>query len=179
MSKIVILNGSPRKDGNTSILVNEFIKGASKNDNEIEHISILDYKINGCLGCNACFNEEKKCVQNDDMSEVYTKLKDADVLVVASPLYFFQLSGQLKCILDRLHNPIRNSFLIKKLAFIGTSGSSKESAFSSIKDMFDKACNFFKFEDIGFIIAGGMHEKGDVQNTPYMMQAYSLGESIK
>ena len=106
MSNIVVLSGSVRKGGNTELLVQAFVDGANKN-NSVEVISVADYKVNPCIGCNTCFDREGHgCFQKDDMTKVYEKLKMADVLVIASPVYFYGVSAQLKVLIDRLHTPM-------------------------------------------------------------------------
>ena len=103
---ILILSGSPRKNGNTELLVEAFSKGASEK-HQVEVVSVHNYKVNPCMGCNACFTSESNtCVQKDDMSVIYSKLANADMLVIASPVYFYGLSAQLKAIIDRCHNPL-------------------------------------------------------------------------
>ena len=95
MSKVVVLVGSVRKGGNTDLLARSFADGAGK-DNDVEIISVADVKVNSCRGCNACFSTEGNfCVQKDDMSWIYGKLAEADVLVIASPVYFYGISAQL------------------------------------------------------------------------------------
>lgn len=111
---IVILSGSPRKGGNTEILAESFAQGASSKHN-VDFISVRDYHINPCIGCNSCFKrDDQSCIQKDDMQTVYDKLAKADMLVVASPVYFYGISSQLKALIDRCHNPLRDSFKIKK-----------------------------------------------------------------
>ncbi len=79
---ILILSGSPRKGGNTDLLVEAFVKGASQN-HHVEMVSVHDYKVNPCMGCNACFKSENNtCVQKDDMALIYEKTNEADMLVI-------------------------------------------------------------------------------------------------
>lgn len=105
MSKVVVLIGSVRKDGNTDILAHSFAEGA-KLHNDVEIISVADYKVNPCIGCNSCFTRENnRCFQQDDMLSIYNKLADTDVVAVASPVYFYGISSQLKAVIDRLHTP--------------------------------------------------------------------------
>ena len=100
MSRIVILVGSVRKGGNTELLADAFAKGASLH-NEVKVVSVADYRIHPCTGCNRCLsNEDHACVQDDDMALIYEKLRKADTLIVASPVYFYGNSAQLKA-LDR------------------------------------------------------------------------------
>ena len=110
---ILILAGSPRKGGNTELLAEAFAKGAAEH-HHVEIVSVRDYKVNPCLGCNACFKTDGICAQNDDMAIIYEKMSRADMLVIASPVYFYGISAQLKAVIDRFHNPNRDSFNIKK-----------------------------------------------------------------
>lgn len=113
MSRIVVLAGSMRKGGNTDLLAQAFAEGAGKN-NTVEIVSVADYKVNPCIGCNSCFNREgNQCFQKDDMMKIYEKLKIADIIVIASPVYFYGISAQLKAMIDRLHTPMRNEFRVK------------------------------------------------------------------
>ncbi|MCI5578839.1 MAG: flavodoxin family protein, partial [Oscillospiraceae bacterium] len=85
MSRVTILVGSMRRNGNTDLFARSFADGASEN-NDVEIISVADYKVNPCIGCNACRkNENGRCFQNDDMDKIYNKLKTTDILVIASP----------------------------------------------------------------------------------------------
>ena len=92
---ILILSGSPRKSGNTELLVEAFAKGAER-QHQVEVVSVRDVKVNPCVGCNACFKSDGICAQKDDMAVIYEKMSQADMLVIASPVYFYGLSAQLK-----------------------------------------------------------------------------------
>ena len=102
MSRVDILVGSVRKGGNTELLAGAFAEGARLH-NEVEIVSVADYRIHPCTGCNRCFsNEDHVCVQNDDMALIYEKLRNADTLVVASPVYYASANATLIACLDRL-----------------------------------------------------------------------------
>ena len=99
MSKVVVLVGSMRKYGNTDLLARAFTEGANKN-NAVDIVSVADYKVNPCIGCNSCFTrKDNKCFQNDDMDVIYEKLRTADIVVIASPVYFYGISAELKRLL--------------------------------------------------------------------------------
>lgn len=103
--KIFILSGSPKKDGNTSVLIDWFVEGAKNKNTEIEAINVagLKYKSVGCISCRACQKlDNYECVINDDVKEILQKIGKADVIVMATPLYFFSASAQLKIIIDRM-----------------------------------------------------------------------------
>lgn len=179
MSKIVILVGSMRKGGNTDLLAQSFAKGASKN-NIVELVSVADYSINPCIGCNSCFTRGNNlCFQNDDMTEIYDKLRNADIVAVASPVYFYGISAQLKAVIDRLHTPMRNEFHIKKLALLLVGAATLPELFDPIKMQYQLILNFFHLKDLGMVLVRGVKEKGDILKTEALEQAYNLGLSIE
>ena len=101
--KIIILNGSPRKKGNTAALTAEFTKGAKEAGNEVTEFFLGEMNIHGCIGCfGGGKNPESPCVQKDDMDKIYPVYKEADIVVLATPLYYWTISGQLKAAFDRL-----------------------------------------------------------------------------
>lgn len=178
MSKIIVFVGSMRKGGNTDLLAQAFAKGAGES-NEVEIISVADYKVNPCIGCNSCFTRDgNNCCQDDDMKIIYDKLKCADMLVIASPVYFYGISAQLKAIIDRLHTPMRNSFHIKKLALLLVGASSLPELFDSIKTQYQLVLSYFKLEDAGMVLVRGANNIGDIKNTDALSEACNLGKSI-
>lgn len=178
MSKIVILVGSVRKNGNTELLANAFYEGAKQN-NEVEIISVADYEVNPCLGCNSCFQREgNACFQKDDMSIIYKKLSEADILIIASPVYFYGLSAQLKAVIDRLHTPLRNKFATKKLGLLLVAAASLPTVFDSIKLQYQLILDFFGLEDVGMVLVKGVKDKGDIKDNPAVEEAFILGKNI-
>ena len=178
MSNIVVLSGSVRKGGNTELLVQAFVDGAKKNNN-VEVISVVDYNVHPCIGCNTCFDREgHECFHKDDMTKVYEKLKMADVLVIASPVYFYGVSAQLKALIDRLHTPMRNEFKLKKLALILVGAAALPELFDAIKVQYRLVLNYFKLEDAGTVFVRGAKDKGDVKKTDGLERAYQLGTKI-
>ena len=178
MGKVLILTGSMRKGGNTDLLAQAFAEGAEKN-NEVEIVSVADYTVNPCIGCNSCFTREKnECFQNDDMPMIYEKLREADTVVIASPVYFYGISAQLKAVIDRLHTPMRDEFHIKRLALLLVGAASLPELFDAIKLQYQLVLNFFHLEDAGMVLVRGAKDKGDVKNGDGLKRAYELGESI-
>lgn len=179
MSNIVVLVGSVRKNGNTELLAQSFVEGA-KEKNEVSVVSVADYKVNPCTGCNCCFSRENhQCVQQDDMGIIYEKLKDADLVVVASPAYFYGISAQLKAIVDRLHNPIRDEFHIKKLALLLVGAATLPELFDAIRVQYQMVLKFFNMKDAGMVLVQGVKEIGDIKGHPALQEAYNLGASIE
>jgi multimeric flavodoxin WrbA len=177
MSRILILTGSPRRNGNTDRLAQSFAKGAEES-NQVEIVSVCDYKVNPCIGCNSCFSREgNRCFQNDDMTAIYEKLSQADILIIASPVYFYGISSQLKAIIDRLHTPLRNSFNIKKLGLILVGAATLPELFDAIITQYRLVLNFFKLEDAGSVLVRGAKEKGEVSEED-LKKAFELGKSL-
>ena len=175
---ILILSGSPRKGGNTDLLVEEFVKGASQK-HHLEIVSVHDYKVNPCMGCNACFrNKSYICAQKDDMPLIYEKMSQADMLVIASPVYFYGLSAQLKAVIDRCHNPIRETFKIKKTSLLLVGAATLPELFDSILAQYQLCLNFFKLKDAGRVLVHGVKDKGDIKNTNALNEAFELGQNI-
>ena len=175
---ILILSGSPRKGGNTELLAEAFAKGAAKH-HQVEIVSVRDYKVNPCLGCNACFKSEANtCAQKDDMTVIYEKMSQADMLVIASPVYFYSISAQLKAVIDRFHNPIRDTFHIKKMAILLVGAASLPELFDAILTEYNLCLKFFDIEDAGKVLVRGVKDKGDINNTDALNEAYTLGLSI-
>ena len=178
MSRIVVLVGSMRKGGNTDLLAQAFAEGAGK-DNTVEIVSVADYKVNPCIGCNSCFTREgNQCFHKDDMAEIYKKLKVADIMVIASPVYFYGISAELKAIVDRLHTPMRNGFQVKKLALLLVGAATLPELFDAIKLQYQLVLNFFHLEDAGMVLVRGVKDIGDIKSTKALEEAYKLGISI-
>ena len=175
---ILIISGSPRKGGNTELLAEAFAKGAAKH-HHVEIVSVRDYKVNPCLGCNACFKSEANtCAQKDDMTVIYEKMSQADMLVIASPVYFYSISAQLKAVIDRFHNPIRDTFHIKKMAILLVGAASLPELFDAILTEYNLCLKFFDIEDAGKVLVRGVKDKGNINNTDALNEAYTLGLSI-
>lgn len=98
--KILIISSSPRKGGNSDLLCDEFIRGASEAGHKTEKVFLRDKNIHYCIGCGVC-NSTAKCVQSDDMEQILESMVEADVIVLATPVYFYTMDAQLKTLIDR------------------------------------------------------------------------------
>lgn len=178
MGRIVVLAGSVRKGGNTDLLAQAFAEGAGKH-HEVEIISVADHEVHPCIGCNSCFTREgHRCFREDDMQQIYDRLQQADALVIASPVYFYGISAQLKAIIDRLHTPMRNEFSIRKLGLILVGAAEIPDLFDPIILQYRMILRFFHLEDIGMVLIPGVKDKGDVIATDGIRQAREMGERI-
>ena len=178
MSKIIVLIGSVRKGGNTEMLAKAFADGAGRR-HDVELVSVADYRIRPCLGCNSCYSDEgHRCVQQDDMAVIYGKLMEADTVVVASPVYFYGISAQLKALVDRLHTPMRNEFGIKRLGLILVGAATLPDLFDPILLQYRMILRFFHLEDIGTVLVSSAKDKGDVLRGDGIKHAYELGNAL-
>lgn len=178
--KVLVLSGSPRKGGNSDILADEFIRGAKVAGNQTEKIIIRDKDVNGCLGCGACQQNGGNCIQKDDMIDIYDKLKVADVIVLASPVYFYTWNSQMKAVLDR-------SFAVERLLtgktfyLLCTGQAPSEEYMGTMIDSFRKYIGCFRGEgnkEGGYIFGYSTDKPGDVRNTSAIREAYEMGKSI-
>ena len=102
--KILVLNGSPTKNGNTVALVNAFVGGATSAGHEVTVLNVAHKKVNGCMSCGYCHGQGNGiCVQKDDMQEIYPALMETEMIVFASPIYYFTLSAQLEAVIQRFY----------------------------------------------------------------------------
>ncbi len=175
MKNVVIISSTPRANGNSFVLAKEFARGASDASNNVEIINLKDYDLNYCKGCFACF-KIGKCVQNDGMNEIASKLIKADVIVFATPVYFYSVSGQLKVFIDRLV-PVYEKIKADIYLIATQADSSKEMMEKTFEAI--RGCSRDCFENCiekGAIYGVGLNEKGGAEkNSKYMEEAYNLG----
>lgn len=176
--KIVILSSSPRKEGNSELLCDEFSRGAQESGHEVVKINIRDKKINFCTACRVCRDNGSKCIQNDDMEGIIDKVIEADVFVMATPIYFYSISAQLKTVIDRFYAREAQVF-DKKAYFIGTSGAKSKDALDVAIGSFRGLLRILKNVEEGGIIYGtGAYWVGDIKTNPAMVEAYEMGRNI-
>ncbi len=123
--KILVLNGSPRPQGDTAKMVAAFQDSAERAGHEVRVVNVCRKEIKGCLACEYCHGKGKgTCIQKDDMQEIYTELRDTNMLVLASPIYYHGISGQLKCVIDRFYSALYPTAptSLKKVAMFLSSG---------------------------------------------------------
>ncbi|UAL07137.1 MAG: flavodoxin family protein [Candidatus Methanogranum gryphiswaldense] len=153
--KVIVFNGSPRKDGNTSALVDKIVKGFETCAEGPKIVTLFDKQIKGCSNCGCCSSNVVKghCVIKDDMSELYAKFLDADLVIVASPIYMYQLTPCTLAFLNRLHAlkpETRNDIKGKKMAIAVTLGDGSECADSAITGFVD-FCEYFNLDYCGMV----------------------------
>ena len=175
-NKVLILSGSPRKNGNSDILCDEFMKGAVEAGNEVEKIRVAEKNIGYCCACYACKNRPSAI--KDDMTEVLQKMIDADVIVLASPVYFYSIDAQLKALIDRT---VARWLEVKDKEFyyIVTAADGEEEAAETTINCFRGYADCVNgAKEMGIVYGMGVYEKGEVKNTKAMLDAYKMGKSV-
>ena len=175
---IVLLSGSPRKGGNTDSLAAAFRDGAESVGKTVTLFRVADMEIGGCLGCGHCHEEIGVCVQNDDMTQILTALRRADAIVFATPIYFFNVSAQLKSAIDRTYALLRENRPTKRAALLITCGAGGVKAAEAAVVMYHNMRAYSKWEDAGIVIAPGLHGPGEINGREELAQARKLGTEI-
>lgn len=175
--KVLILSGSPRKNGNSDILCDEFMKGATSSGNTVEKIRIAEKNISYCRACYACLSNGT-CAIKDDMAEILQKMIDADVIVLASPVYFYSIDAQLKAVIDRTVArwlEIKN----KEFYYIMTAADEEISSMDTTLACFRGYADCVEgAKEMGVIYGTGAYEKGEIKNSECMKQAFEMGKNV-
>ena len=144
--KVLILNGSPRPKSNSAALAAAFAEGAKSAGHEVETVNVARLKVAGCVACEYCHTAGKgKCVQKDDMQELYPKLAEADMILIASPIYYWGFTGQMESVITRFYAPGKPA--AKKYALLLSSGS--PGVYDGPVSQYRSFVSYFGAEDLG------------------------------
>ena len=191
MINILVVMGGGRPKGNTAQLVDAFVKGAEEAGHSVEKVSLLKTEVKGCLGCNAC-RYGKPCVQKDGFNELVPKIKGADLVVFASPLYFWTISSKLKAFIERFYCIAEEDseppygryerYPVKDSALLMTSADGFFWTFEQAVSYYQFAVvKYIGFHDRGMVLAGGCGDtngKPRIDKTGYLQEAYEFGKNI-
>lgn len=176
VKKVLAISASPRKGGNSDILCDQFLRGAQESGHSVEKIYLHKENLGYCMGCYAC-RKTKKCVQKDTGNEILEKMVEADVIVFATPVYFYAVSGQMKTLIDRTLP--RYSELSGKAYLIATAAAPTEDA---VEGAVSDYKNFLRMipdlKDDGHIYGLNAWAKGDIIGNTAVNQAYEAGKNI-
>ena len=177
MKNVLIISASPRRGGNSDTLCDRFAQGAEESGHKVEKVFLTAKNIGYCRGCGVC-NSTHKCVQKDDMAEILGKMVGADVIVLATPVYFYSMDGQMKTFIDRTV-PRYTEISNKDFYFIMTAADTQKAnlertmeAFRGFtEDCLDGA------REAGIIYGTGAWQMGEIQSTTAYEQAYEMGRN--
>lgn len=176
--KIVVLTGSPRRNGNSAYLAEQFIQGAEEAGHEVFRFDCASHNIEGCKACNAC-GMDGPCVLKDDFDLLRPQLIAANMVVFATPMYYFGISMQMKRVIDRfyaINGKIKGHY--KKAAFLMTYADTAKKEAKPMLLHYHTLMEYLGWESIGTVVASGVWTAGSVKNTPYGKEAYQLGKSL-
>ena len=176
MSKVLAISSTPRKGGNSDILCDEFAEGARESGHEVEKVRIADLKIGYCTGCYAC-QKTGKCAVKDDAQSIIDKMLAADAILLASPVYFYCISAQLKALFDRTVVAYPN-MANKKFYYILTMAEAAnfDGSLAALRGFLDCCAGS---EECGMVLADGVYERGAVKSTKFMRESRNLGKSVR
>lgn len=177
--KIVVLLGSPHKNGSSNLLAKEFIRGAEKVGNRVQVLDAAHMEIHPCLGCEHC-GMDGECVYKDDNHIIRDALLGADMAVFVTPIYYFGMSAQLKMVIDRFYSyTMKLSGKRIKTALIAAAWDSDMKTMSYLRDHYTGLCDYMHFRNVGMILGTGCGNPGMTRGSRHMNAAYELGKLCK
>lgn len=174
---ILVLSGSPRKNGNSNELAKQFIKGAEEAGHQVNRIDAAEKDIHPCIACNSC-GMDGPCIFKDDFQEVREKIIPADLVAFVSPLYYFGISAQLKALIDRFYAINGQIHVPKKAVFLLTFANSGMKNADAVLAHYDALLDYLGWQDAGRVIAPGVWTAGSIKHTDYPKKAYDLGKNL-
>ena len=174
--KIVAVLGSPRPQGNSSTLARAFLKAAGERGAEITEYLLNQMDFQGCQGCGGCKTKSQTCILEDDLTPVLQAVRDADLLVLASPVYFGDISGQLKCFFDRTYSFFNPDFSCrmppgKKVVMVLTQANPEEAEFADIFPRYQRWFKWFGFKSSHLLRVTGVRDPGEVASQAAALDA--------
>lgn len=178
--QILVISASPRKGGNSEILADEFIKGAQSAGHSAEKICLYDKKIQFCRGCLAC-QKTHTCVLEDDAAAIVEKMTLADAVVFATPIYFYEMCGQMKTLLDRTNPAYGTDYQFRDIYLLAAAADADERSFDgAIQGLRGWIACFASARLAGVVKAAGADAKGAVRALPSVTRAaYEMGGAIR
>ena len=173
---ILILSNSPRKNGNSEMLAREFARGAEEAGHNVELLSLHDKTLGFCKGCLAC-QKTQRCVIHDDADAIVRKMKDAEVIAFATPIYFYEMCGQMKTLLDRSNPLFPSDYAFRDIYLLATAADSAESSMDgAVKGLEGWIACFEKAALRGVVRGTGADGAGTILQVPAALKsAFELG----
>ena len=176
--KVLIISSSPRKEGNSETLADEFMRGAVEAGNSVEKVCLYDKKISFCIGCFACLKTHR-CIIHDDADTIAQKMLVSDVIVFATPVYYYSVSGQLKTMLDRANPLYSADYSFRSVYLLATAAEAAETTFDGTEKAVQGWVDCFENARLsGKVFAGGVNAVGEIKNHPALLEAYEMGKKV-
>lgn len=175
---VVIISASPRKQGNSDLLCDQFLKGAQEAGHKAEKITLRDKKINYCLACDHCKKNGGTCIQKDDAAAVIAKMIAADVLVLATPVYFYTMNAQMKALIDRTYAKYPDLGTKDVYILLAAADAAKDAMERTIEGFRGFISCYSGFTEKGIIYGTGAWNIGDIKKSPAMKEAFERGKNL-
>ena len=177
--KILMLECSGNNVGSSDMLADEFVRGAKENGHEVKVRNVIRMNIKPCLGCGSC-GMAGACVLKDDYEkELKPLIKEADMIVFAMPVYYYNWPAQLKVCVDRFYSfTTELTAMHKKTALLSVAWDNTSTVFDITKAFYKKLCSYMEFEDCGMVLGRACGTPSMTKATDFPMKAYKLGKSI-
>lgn len=176
---VLVITGSPHRNGTSFLLADTFIRGAEKAGHVVNRFDAAFAKVHPCIGCNKCEYGNHPCVFQDDMEKLNPMLLQADCVVFVTPIYYWGMTAQMKAVIDRFQVTVFSMTGKKKAMLITTSASGEQWVTDPIEAWFDALLKFMNWDDAGRILARGYAARVDIENSKFPQKAYEAGKDIK
>lgn len=179
MKKVLIISTSLRRNSNSDYIAREFERGAKDAGNEVEFVSLIGKKIDFCIGCLTC-QLTQECVIKDDANEIAEKVKNADVVVYATPVYYYEMSGQMKTLIDRMNCLFPSDYKFRDVYLLAASAEDEESAMDGAVKGVQGWVDCFEKANLASVIRGtGLTETGEAKKDEEILKkAYEMGKRV-
>ncbi len=177
--KVLIISTSLRDNSNSDSLASAFMAGAKEMGNDVEKIDLKGKTISFCKGCLAC-QKKGQCVINDDAVEITEKMKQAEVIVWATPIYYYEMSGQMKTMIDRANALYSADYAFREVYFLSAAAEDEEYVYERAQNGVQGWIDCFENVVLkGSVFAGGVNKPGAIAEHPALVKAYEMGKMIK
>ena len=178
--KIVVITGSPRRNGNSFAMTDAFMKAAEAKGHTITRFDAALKQIGGCRACETCFSTGKACTFDDDFNTIAPAILEADVIVFATPVYYYEMSGQMKTMLDRGNSLYTSDYAFRDIYLLSSAAEDEEGVDErAIHGLEGWIACYPKAHLAGVVFAGGVSEAGEIDGHPSLKKAYDMGLAIK
>lgn len=176
--KIVVLSTSLRANSNSELLAKSFVEGAKEAGNEVEYISLKNKDIRFCIGCLAC-QKTGHCVIKDDVADIMNSVLEADVVVWATPIYYYEMSGQMKTLIDRLNPMYSKDYKFRDIYLLATAAEEGDEVFEKVITGLNGWIDCFEKASIqGTVLCGGVSDGGAISDNSKLKEAYNIGSHV-
>ncbi|MDE6000230.1 MAG: flavodoxin family protein [Bacteroidaceae bacterium] len=178
MKKVIIISTSLRRGSNSEMLADQFAEGAKAAGNEVEKVSLVGKNIQFCKGCFGC-HDLGRCVINDDVNAIMAKVMGADVVVWATPIYYYEMSGQMKTLIDRMNAMYEQDYQFRDVYLLTTAAEDEEETPKRTEAGLTGWIDCYpKSRLAGTLFCGGVNEAREIEGNPKLQEAFELGRSI-